>query len=80
MLFFNILALSFLVPDAIVSEPFTVPYIETVERIQADSAHAIAGQSARVNQPRIAGMRNRLVRNIITRTKYTSGITGVRTG
>ena len=74
-----ILVLSFFVPDAIVSEPFTVPYIETIERIQADSAHAIAGQSARVNQPRIAGMRNRLVRDT-ARTRYTSGITGFRTG
>ena len=39
-----ILALSFLVPDAIVTTATIVPYIETVERI-TDSAYAIMGQS-----------------------------------
>jgi hypothetical protein len=43
-----ILALSFLVPDAIVSNPCHVPYIETEERI-TDSAYAIMGQSVGVN-------------------------------
>lgn len=43
-----IIALSFLVPDAIVSTPYSVEYIETVERI-TDSARAIVGQSVGVN-------------------------------
>ena len=43
-----IFVLSFLVPDAIVSNRTEVPYIETVERI-TDSAYAIAGQPVKVN-------------------------------
>lgn len=43
-----ILALSFLVPDAIVSEPYSVEYIETVERT-TDIAYAIIGQPVSVN-------------------------------
>lgn len=49
-----ILALSFLVPDAIVSTPIRVEYIEMVERI-TDSAYAIMGQSASVNEPHDGG-------------------------
>jgi hypothetical protein len=41
-----ILVLSFLVPDAIVSTPIGLEYIETVERI-TDSAYAIIGQSVK---------------------------------
>ena len=55
-IYFIMLALSFLVPDAIVSEPITVPYIETVERI-TDSAYAIAGQPVEAKQPRVGGTR-----------------------
>jgi len=69
-----ILALSFLVPDAIVSTRTEVPYIETVERI-TDSAYAIAGQPVKVNQPRTAGVRNWLVSELAS-TKYKSGIPG----
>jgi len=47
-IYFMILALSFLVPDAIVSTPIGLEYIETVERI-TDSAYAIMGQSVKVN-------------------------------
>lgn len=53
-IYFMILALSFLVPDAIVSTPYSLEYIETVERI-TDSAYAIAGQSVGVNEPHDAG-------------------------
>jgi hypothetical protein len=42
--------LSFLVPDAIASNRTEVPYIETVEPINAASANAIAGHTASVNQ------------------------------
>lgn len=47
-IYFMILVLSFLVPDAIVSTPIGLEYIETVERI-TDSAYAITGQSVKVN-------------------------------
>ena len=47
-IYFMILALSFLVPDAIVSTPIGLEQIETVERI-TDSAYAIAGQSIKAN-------------------------------
>jgi hypothetical protein len=36
-------------------------YIETVERITDASARAIAGHTPEVEQPRIVGMRSRLV-------------------
>lgn len=58
-----ILALSFLVPDAIVSEPIAVEYIETVERI-TDSAYAIIGQSAGVNEPRVFRTRTWLYKSM----------------
>lgn len=57
MLIFTVTLITFLVPDAIVAEPFKVPYIETEEQVSTDSAHAIAGQSANVNQPRVFGTR-----------------------
>lgn len=57
-IYFMILVLSFLVPDAIVSTRTEVPYIETVDRI-TDSACAIVGQSVKVKQPRVGGTRTR---------------------
>ena len=47
-IYFMILALSFLVPDAIVSTPIGLEQIETVERI-TDSSCTIVGQSVKVN-------------------------------
>lgn len=47
-----IFVLPFLVPDAIVSAPKEVDYKETVERITAESARAIAGRSVPVRKPR----------------------------
>lgn len=48
-IYFMIFCLSFLVPGAIVSTPYSVEYIETVERINAESARAIVGRSVKVN-------------------------------
>lgn len=56
-MYFMIFVLSFLVPGAIVSGPIMVSYIETEERIQAESARAIAGYSADMIEPRKFGLR-----------------------
>lgn len=69
-----ILALSFLVPDAIVSTPYSVDYIETVERI-TDSAYAIMGQSVGVNEPRDFGLRTGIL-NQLKPIRNNSGSTG----
>jgi hypothetical protein len=47
---FTILTLSFLVPDAIISNPLEVLYFETIDRMPA-SAYAIAGQPDNVGKP-----------------------------
>jgi hypothetical protein len=70
-----ILFLSFLVPDAIVSTPIGLEYIETMERIDAVSTRAIAGHTTRGKTPRIAGMRSWLLELLLS-VKYASSSTG----
>jgi len=74
-IYFTMFILSFLVPDAIVSTPIKVPYIETVEPINTVSAHAIAGHTASVNKPRDGGSRVGLLSQLQT-VRNNSGSTG----
>lgn len=67
-------ALSFLTPDAIVSSPFEFVFIETMERIDAVSARAIAGHTTKRKTPRDDGSRTWLLDSI--RAKYNSSATG----
>ena len=53
-IYFMILALSFLVPDAVMAIAIEVPYIETVERI-TNVDYIIVEHLARVNEPQDFG-------------------------
>jgi hypothetical protein len=71
-----IFALSFYMPDAIVTGITEVPYVETMERIDAITARAIVGHMADGKTPRDFGSRDSWLSVIFELIKYNSGITG----